>query len=199
MKRLLVLLALANVLACGDDDGSSPSARDEDAGPRDGGNPVRDMDAAVSVARISNPGAACSSDDACQGPQATCAEATLQNVPFPGGSCTASCLSADQCGPQGDCPFGELVAALGVGHSALGGLTAGQCLQRCGELGQRSTCRDGYVCSNFASTNPLAVALPAWERPVCLPIAQPLDGGARDAATDASSADASTQLLDATL
>jgi hypothetical protein len=195
MKRLLVSIAFASVLACGDDDEPAPSPAD---GGREAGGPiVRDMDASASTVRVTNVGAACDMDRDCTGALATCAEATLQNVPLPGGYCTASCLSAEQCG-NGDCPFGELVAAVGVGNAALGGLTAGQCVQRCTELGQRSSCREGYVCTNYASISPLAVALPAWQRPVCLPMAAAVDGGARDASSSSDGA-ADADAVDATL
>jgi hypothetical protein len=198
MKRLPVLLAFASVLACGDDD-DGPALTPADGG-REGGAPVvRDMDASASPVRVTNVGAACDVDRDCTGALASCAESTLQNVSFAGGYCTASCLSADQCG-NGECPFGELVAALGVGSPALEGLTAGQCLQSCTELGQRSSCRDGYVCTTYSSLSPLAVALESWQRPVCLPMVNAIDAGTRDASSDSSATDASAQqTLDAAL
>jgi hypothetical protein len=151
------------------------------------------MDASQLVVRVTNVGTSCSTDSMCIGDDARCADATLDDVALPGGYCTASCLSRDQCGPQGDCPFGELVTGLGIGHPALHGLTAGQCLQSCTELNQRSTCRDGYLCSNLAATNTVPVELDAFRRPVCLPIASMVDGGAHDASIPAdatTSADA---------
>ncbi len=192
MKRLLVLLALASVLACGDDDGAAPRA-DRDAGS-DAGVLPRDMDATLPTLRVTNVGTGCDASLECTGPLATCAVSTLQNVAYPGGSCTASCLHAEQCGPNGECPFGELVANVGVGNVVLGGLTAGECVQRCAELGQRSSCREGFLCTNYAATSSVAVdvtLLPAWIRPVCLPLFAPVDGGTPDAATpDASDASA---------
>lgn len=194
MERPLVLLALVCTLGCGDDDTPAPTSGD--AGGDAGAVLVQDMDASTSPARITNLGAPCDADRSCSGSLAVCASATLQNEPFPGGSCTASCLRAEQCGPAGACPFGELVEALGVGHPLLEGLTAGQCLATCGDLVARSTCREGYVCSSYAATSELRVdvqALPAWAQPVCLPRTEPGDAGASDAASafDASAADAS--------
>lgn len=173
MKRIVVLAVL---VACGDDE--QGPARDAGAAT-DASGPVHSMDAAIP--RVLNVGAACTSDRGCVGgADAVCANATLDNIDFPGGYCTASCLRAADCGPGAECPFGELVAALGVGHVALAGLTAGQCLESCSELGSAGSCRAGYVCSSFGATSPLAVDLPAFERPVCLPRSA-RDGGITDA------------------
>jgi hypothetical protein len=173
MRRVIITLGCGLLLACGDDEGDARTHGD--AG--DAARPLPGLDAATPGAAVTNVGAACEDDDACQGAAAECARTTSGNVTFGGGYCSASCLRSDECGPEGECPLGELILNY-PGSPALGGLTRGQCWAKCSQPGAQASCRPGYVC-----TTELPVAGGAFNfdppRPVCLPIRS--DAGAPDA------------------
>ncbi|MDB4971751.1 MAG: hypothetical protein JWN48_92 [Myxococcaceae bacterium] len=185
MKQLLTVLVLAGLaVACGDDSDSTPSPGKADSGVDAGGTIKTDSGVVV---KVLTPGAACTANSDCSGPSATCDSKTAVGQSFPAGYCSASCLSAAECGPTGDCPLGDVIGALGAGNPQLMGQTTGSCYAKC-TPGTAGTCRTGYACINLQTALGLptssSAAIPALGRPVCLPVPAAVDGGvARDAGT----------------
>ncbi|MDB4989526.1 MAG: hypothetical protein JWN04_4704 [Myxococcaceae bacterium] len=183
MKQLLTVLALASfAVACGDDSGDSPTVT-KDGGIDSGAHDAGGADSSVGP-KVVNVGAMCGQTSECTGSAATCDLHTALGQVNQGGYCSASCLQNDECGPNGDCPIGEVIRAIGPTM----GQTAGTCFAKC-TPGATSVCRSGYVCSdlltvltaagvpNLPNATVAATAAPSLLRNVCLPIPQALDGG----------------------
>lgn len=213
MKRFLMVLAIAGLMAggCKDDDddddvvgdGGNP---DGGGGPTDGGGIDARVDSGTDsavLAKVTNAGTICTAASSCQGAAPVCAPATQFGVPAPGGGfCSATCTKAAECGPNGDCPLGELVtnATYGAQFKAgfmtagLGTVENGQCYAKCTQANSQSTCQTGYVCINlataFALTPPGSTVAEAT-RLVCLPAAGLVPRPAGDAGVDGGRSDAS--------
>lgn len=169
MNRLLILLALAGMgaAACGDDsdddapdsDAGAATATDAAAAARADAAAREDAATAIRPQQIDSAkvGVACTAASAksdCTGVGATCLTTSMLGD-YPGGYCSASCQASAECGENGGCPVGDLLASVG---SLLGGASslitsflpadASSCLKKCSAP---SDCRTGYTCSNITS------------------------------------------------
>jgi hypothetical protein len=223
VRRMMVLIALLG--ACGGDD-DKPS-RDGQAHPDAGSDSgaVPDAGSAADAAKpnqVTNAGIACRSANGCSGEAPSCQTMLSllgQDIPFPGGYCSAVCKSNLECGPTGECPVAESLKGL----TSIPFLTAdlrslvetaapSNCYERCTGDDQCRTA-EGYRCAtivaalsegagqaglNVGGLN-LSTLLsgPIRDAKYCLPPAPPqpdagqLDAGATDAGqTDAGGTDA---------
>jgi hypothetical protein len=142
-----VLMALPiGPLACGDDDGSEENAAtDPEAGAAAAGSAAdASADAATAMTKplsARTAGKACAADAECA--PGTCAT-TLRFLPgssgmvAPGGYCTGTCKTDEQCGEGGTCR-GSYADLSGMG------VVDGRCLATCSADGD---CRMGYRCRN---------------------------------------------------
>jgi hypothetical protein len=198
----------------GQDAGSDGFASSPDAG---GDAPAAKRD------QVTNAGAACRTANTCTGQAPTCQTMLLllgQEIPFPGGYCSAPCQNNVECGPTGECPVSESLKGLSSIplitpeiRATLEAAIPSHCYERCTTDSQCRT-EDGYRCATIVTALTqsagqaglsvggfdvsLFLAGQIVESKYCLPPAPALldagapDGGASDAGGDARSADASS-------
>ena len=198
MKRLLMMCALAGVvMACGDDDGGDKPAP-VDGGKTDGGldagnKPDGGADAAAPGAKVTNVGAPCTvatQATMCTGSAPACQILTSVKppAPIPGGSCSAVCTTDAECGPDGICPTGAVIAvAPAMAEEKLGKI--GYCNKKCVE--GSNTCGTGFSCLSLNAlsklTGGMTTAFPPLDQFFCFPTpTAPADGGVKDGGTVSS-------------
>lgn len=143
-KWLLLTAALCGLVACSDQDFSEDEAQEFQAQQTslDGGTVMvtPTADGGAASAATGELGSACAADTDCKATGTRCVKQV--SIPFggftiqlPGGLCTKSCATADQCGAGFGCPLAA--AAAFVPDIA-------QCLKMCKTA---SDCRQGYNCA----------------------------------------------------
>jgi hypothetical protein len=164
------------------------------------GGEVRDAASDASVVasvKVANPLTPCSPSDlsVCSGASPICqtvlplSASPADDLAHPApGACTAPCTRSAECGPNGSCAIGEIIAVTGTSGMASLGPT-GYCSLAC-TLNVSGSCPFGYRCLtlNMLSASPLP--LPMLDQPFCHPVSSAADGGG--GAADAARADAAT-------
>lgn len=136
-SRELLFFALVAAWSCGDDEGStrgsepaSDAALAADSGGTDAGNGSPPTRSVVNKLADGIVGKACAQAPDC-GTGSCMQTIPVVNTPYPGGYCTGSCYSDDDCGVEGVCQPGILGRA-------------GSCYLRCDVA--RGCPREGYRC-----------------------------------------------------
>jgi hypothetical protein len=218
MVRRIALLAL--LTACGGDD-EKPAT---DAGSHlDASSPALDAGSDAQAAKpnqVTNPGAACRTANTCTGEAPSCQTMLSllgQEIPFPGGYCSALCKNNVECGPTGECPVGESLKALtGIPlitpdiRATIEAAAPSHCYERCT---MDSQCRtdEGYRCASIVTALSegagqaglnvggfnisLFLSGPIVDSKYCLPPAPPQpDAGAVDAGNPSDAGDAGSDV-----
>jgi hypothetical protein len=219
MVRRIALLAL--LTACGGDD----EKPDTDAGGRldagsDASGPTPDAGSDAQAAKpnqVTNPGAACRTANTCTGEAPSCQTMLSllgQEIPFPGGYCSALCKNNVECGPTGECPVGESLKGLTSIplitpdiRATIEAAAPSHCYERCTMDSQCRTA-EGYRCASIVTALSegagaaglnvggfnisLFLSGPIRDSKYCLPPAPPQpDGGAMvDAGNPSDAGDA---------
>ncbi len=190
LQRLGLRLAVAMLAACGGSNKAATADASLDGGP--GRDPVEDGGPKGPL--VTNAGAACDGDGDCEGAGPTC-QMTVEipaavtgpgapvAVPFPGGYCTASCTTQQECGAGSECGVKKLIDTLGPLLTAMGvpegvfEVVPSQCLALCKGAGD---CRVGYVCQNLIDASGQGSMLPPGAGLLfaryCLPAIMPIPG-----------------------
>jgi hypothetical protein len=149
--------------ACGDD---SDSKTKKDAGDdtvdagKDAGNAATpdattaDAEPPVTPNIVTNVGVACRAANGCMGEKPACQTMLSllgQDIPFPGGYCSAPCQDNRECGEAGECPVGESLKGIPATLRGLvGGAAPSNCYERCNA---DSDCRtdEKYRCATIVT------------------------------------------------
>ncbi len=206
MKRLLVLWMLAGLsaAACGDD--SDDSSGDDDSGTGDltgsrGDAAVSNDSGPISRGKqIDNVGGACTANSDCKGGGSLMCYQDFLGTPYPGGYCSATCVTDDECGSEGACPVAQLTSIPLVGQFITGFLPQ-NCLLKC-DKAKTGACREDYECnslddvisnvaasSGFGGLGGIGSSLlgAVATQPYCLPPIEFPDAGILSPAADAGS------------
>jgi hypothetical protein len=162
MIRRITLAAVLFVSACGDDTDSKPKEdastptndTGKDAGMQSAPDAGSGAGPAVTPDVVTNVGKACRTENGCMGEGPACQTMLSllgQQVPFPGGYCSAQCSDNRECGETGECPVGESLKAIPAAlRSLIGGAAPSNCYERCTS---NADCRtdEGYRCATIVS------------------------------------------------
>jgi hypothetical protein len=162
MLRRIALLAL--LTACGSDDDEKPApdagqggpGNDASVQPQDAGSDAQ----AAKPNQVTNAGAACRTANTCMGEAPSCQTMLSllgQQIPFPGGYCSAACKNNIECGPTAECPVGESLKTLTASplipaefRGTIEAAAPSHCYERCT---MDSQCRvaEGYRCTSIVT------------------------------------------------